>query len=163
MLNFTSALLVKEPALVSRWYLQVPDVSGPYECIAESVELSFEKNQPKGRHFSATQRFYPDFRDIDGTTVVFYETWDFQVTKWLTRWRKQVYRSDGTYGYPVDFKKKMTAYMFNLSSNEPILAYELTGCWPTDKVPYNLTFEDSEGRLQTACIFSVDGCDEIVY
>lgn len=160
MLNFTSAINIKDPALVSRWFLSVPDVEGPYHCIAETVELPFDKNQPKGRHFQGTQRFYPDFRDIDGVTVVFYETHDFQVTRWLNNWRKQIYRSNGTFGLPSEYKKSMYAYMYSLTSNSPILTYHIRGCWPTDKIPYNLTHEDEEGRIQTACLFSVDGVDQ---
>lgn len=161
MLSLQAALLIKDPALVSRWFITTDGTSGPYECVAETAELSFHKTPAKGRHFQGTQRFYPDFKDIDGITITFYETHTFDVTKWLKRWRAQIVRSDGAFGLPIEYKRKMSAYMYTLEKNIPVVTFEMTGVWPTDKLPFSLTYDDEVGRLQVAAMFSIDQCDII--
>lgn len=156
MLTLEAALLIKDPALVSRWFIRVEGTSSPYECIAESAELSFHKTPPKGRHYQGTQKFYPDFKDIDGITINFYETFDFSVTKFIKKWRSQIVREDGAYGVPVEYKRKISAFMYTQNQNVPMITFEMEGAWPTDKIPFSLTYDDEVGRLQAAVMFSID-------
>lgn len=158
MITLGNALLVKDPALACRWWVQVPTdtVSSPFECIAENIEISFAKTPAKGRHFQGTQRFYPDIRDIDSVTITFYETFDHQVGKWLQRWRSKINRDDGSYGYPVDYKKDILAHMYRLDANEPVLTYKLEGAWPTDRATITMNYDDEVARVQVISVFSID-------
>lgn len=160
MITLEQVLLMKDPALISRWFIRVPEMTSPYECVAESAELSFPRTPPKGRHYQGTERFYPDFRTIDGITINFYETWDFQTTRWLQKWRNKVRKPNGNYGVPADYKRDIFADMYRLDENRPILTLKLTGCWPTDKIPYSLTYDDEVGRVTCGVLFSVDDNDE---
>lgn len=159
MLSQQAALLIKDPALLSRWWITIEGTNEPYECVAETAELSFFKTPQKGRHFQGTQRFYPDFKDIDGITITFYETFDYQVTKFIETWRSQVVRGDGIYGIPVEYKRKISALMYLMDKNEPVITFEMEGCWPTDKLPLSLTYEDEVGRAQVGVMFSIDECN----
>lgn len=160
MLTMEAALAIKDPALQSRWFIRVPDISSPYECVAESAEISFTRMPQKGRHYQGRERFYPDFVSIDSVTINFYETWDFQTSRWLKKWRSRIYKSDGAFGVPAEFKRDIYADMYRLDSNTPVLTLHLIGCWPTDKIPFSLTYDDEVGRIQCGVMFSVDDNDE---
>lgn len=156
VLNRIHAFGLKDPALTQRWFLYVPDAGDLYQCIAEKITATFPKIPAKSRFTHGRMNYFPDNNEIDGISVTFYETYDYDVTRWLSRWRGRVVHEDGTYGVPSDYKKDVTAQMFLPGSEQPALTLVYKGAWPTDKGAFEFSYEDDSGRIMVEAQFSVD-------
>ena len=156
MLNRQYALNAVDPALSTRWYVMVPGATSPTFAVAESVTATFRKIPAKSRYRTGKNSNYADNSEIDGLTIVFFETSDFQVTKWLRTWREMVFHPDGTYGLPVQYKKDIFVQMLGIENNNVQLSLKYTGAWPTDQSPWTLDYEDATGRVKVEAQFSVD-------
>lgn len=159
-MNFLqNALDAPEPALTHRFFVRIPNMQYPMECIVDSIDIVFHSVQAKGRQTQGSQKFYQDMKDIATVTIVFHEAKDFRVTKYLYKWREQVVDKDGNFGAPVTFKRDIYVDMLSLETNEPVLTFLLKDAWPTDKSPFNLNYMDDNVPLQVSSTFSVDGND----
>lgn len=156
MLYQQFALGAVDPALSTRWYVLVPGATSPTFAVAESVNVTFRKIPSKSRYRTGKNANYADNSEIDGITIVFFETADFQVTKWLKKWREMVFHPDGTYGLPAQFKKDITVQLLGIDSMSPKMTVKYTGCWPTDQSPWALDYEAADGRIKVEAQFAVD-------
>jgi len=154
-----NALDAPEPALAHRFFVRIPDMHDPQECIVDAIDMTFHSVQAKGRHMQGAQKFYQDMKDIATVTITFHETYDFRVTKYLQRWRNKVVDKDGNFGAPIEFKRDIFVDLLGLETNDPQLTFILKDAWPTDKSPFNLSYMDEATPLQVVATFSVDGND----
>lgn len=156
MLTREAIQQIKDPARNGRWFVLFNNASDPYECIAEQAELVFEEIQPKSRYVAGSQKYYPDNATLSAVSMTFYETYDYQVTRYMNRWRSLIRRDDGFFGLPADYKRVIDAQLYYPNRNSPVLTVRYTGCWPTNQGAFALTYDDEEGRLQVPVTFSVD-------
>lgn len=156
LLHRIHALEVKDPAFAFRWFVYVPDAGGLYQCIAEKLTATFPKVPAKSRFTSGRVNYFPDNNEIDGLTITFYETYDYDVTRWLSRWCGKIVHEDGSYGVPNDYKKEIIAQLLLPGSDTPSLTLTYKGAWPTDRGAYNLAYDDESGRITVEAQFSVD-------
>lgn len=159
ILDRTYALYAPDPALPFRFYVVVPDTNGLYNCVVEQVQATFRKIPAKPRFSAGSNDYYPDNNDIDGLSITFYETFDYRVSAWLSRWREKVVRADGSYGLPTEYKKDITVYAYNYNSESPVLTIVYKDCWPTDQSPFAFSYDNVEGRLMVEAQFSVDSAE----
>lgn len=156
ILNRERVFNLKDPALPTRWFVNVPDGGDIYTIVAEKITATFPKIPAKSRFTSGRMQYYPDNNEIDGLTITFYETYDYDVTRWLSRWRGRVVHKDGSYGIPVDYKKEITAQLYLPGSDTPSVTCVYKGAWPTDQSAFNLSYEDEANRIMVEAQFSVD-------
>lgn len=151
------ALSIKDPALASLWLLKVPFADFQVEVVAEKVQPTFNKTPANPRFNQGSNSYYPGITDIDGLSISFYEQVDYPVSMWLNTWRKLVFNpEDGVYGMPSVYKQDIVIDYFAANSSSPIKTATYSGCWPTDKAPFNLDYESAEGRIMVEAQFSVD-------
>lgn len=160
MLNRINALNAPDPAVNFRWFVTVPDGGQGYDYVAERITATFPKVPAKARFTHGRQNYYPDNNDIDGITIAFYETYDFRVTKWLSRWRGRIVHPDGTYGVPRDYQRDIIADLYLIGSNAPVLTLTYKKCWPTDQGAFDLSYEDETGRIIVEVQFATNQVDQ---
>ena len=156
MLNRIHAINAPDPALNFRWFVRVPNSGYGYDYVAERITATFPKVPAKGRFTHGRQNYYPDNNDIDGLTIAFYETFDYRVTKWLSRWRGLMLHADGTYGVPKDYYKDIVAELYMPGDNDAALTLTYKDCWPTDQGAFDLSYEDEVGRIVLEAQFSTN-------
>lgn len=162
MLYRQYALQAPDPALSTRWYMIVPDVKSATMCVAENATLTFQKIPAKQRYRQGKMMNYADTSSVDGINISFYETNDYQVSRWLQAWRLQVFNPrTGVYGMPSRYKKTIEAHLLGIDSLEPKLSLIFTGCFPTDQNTWEVQYDDATGRLKVEAQFSVDDVDPI--
>lgn len=159
ILDKIHALNAPDPALKSRFYVYVPDITDLYQCVVETIQPTFNKIPAKPRFTAGRNEYFPDNNDIDGLSITFYETFDFKVTAWLSRWRSKIVHPNSTYGLPKEYKRDILVHVYSYDSEHPLIIMKYIGCWPTDQNPFNLAYEDETGRLQVDAQFSVDGLE----
>lgn len=156
-LNRIHALGAPDPALSTRFFCFFPDVGEDiYMALALKVQATFPKVPAKSRHTHGSVRYFPDNNEIDGLSITFYETYDFKVTKWLSRWRGLIVHEDGSYGVPTDYQKDIVVQCFLPGSDSPAMVFTYKECWPTDQNPFDLQYEDENGHLLIDAQFSTN-------
>lgn len=152
--SFQSSL--KDPAIQTRWRVIMPDQKRETQYIAETVEAVFRGVSSKARYAQAKSQHFPDASEIDTLNITFYETYDFEVTRYLDRWRKLIRDEKGYYGMPGDYEKDIQVHFLAYDSDKPIMKFKYEKCWPIDSSPLSLNYEDSSGRIQVPATFRVD-------
>jgi len=151
------ALSVPEPALTTLWRVMIPFGNSVTHLLAESVTLTWLKVPTEPVFSGGKHVYFPGMAEVDGLAITFYETHDYQVSKWLENWQMLVYNVDsGVYGVPAQFKKEITVNLFSKVSTKPIKIVTYNGCWPTDKGPYELNYQEETGRIVIQAQFAVD-------
>lgn len=163
MITFSrsEAYRMPDPALQTLWYLTTPSSNGAAISIAaESVSATWLKTSFRPRPADGKKLYFPDQTDIDGLNIVFYETFDFRVTRWYNSFQELVF-NDGFYGMPANYKKPFILSLFERSNTKtPIYTITYEGCAPTDRAPFNLNYEDETGRITVEAQFTVDNVVE---
>ena len=147
---------IKDPAIQTRWRVLMPDQKREWQYMAESVEAVFRGVSSKARYSQAKSRHFPDASEIDTLNINFYETYDFEVTKYLYKWRHKIRSVDGFYGMPQDYERDIYVDMLHYDIDKPIARFKYLKCWPIDASPLSLNYEDSTGRVQVSATFRVD-------
>lgn len=156
------ALDAPDPALTTLWKLQIPFGDSVNFLFAESITATFQKIPAEARFSEGSNMYYPGNADVDGISIAFYETHDHLVGSWLVEWQKMVFNnSGGVYGAPINYKKPIIANLYSKHSKKPIKVLTYEGCWPTDRGPYELNYEEETGRIKIQAQFSVDDVKEI--
>ena len=151
---------VPDPALTHQWLVRFPNSTNAYSSIPEEMNVSFTKIPAKPRHNAGTNTYFPDFYDISAISVTFYETKDFDCTKWIRDWRKKIVNhSDGVYGVSDEYKVDATLELYSIDSETPVLTITLKGVWPTEQNDWQLSYDDAEGRIKCIVPFSVDDAE----
>ena len=163
MITRDAALAMESPALNTLWRLTVPFVQYDTHIFAENMSATWPKIPSRPRATAGSNTYYPEVMDIDGISATFYETERHDVTRWFANWQSLICDSDGNYGVPKDYKKDCVAELFARTElSSPILTLRYSGVWPTDKSPYQLSYDDETGRLTVEVQFATDSV-EIVY
>ena len=152
---------LKDPAIQTRWRVIMPDQRNPMQYMAESVEAVFRGVSSKARFAQAKSKHYPDASEIDALNIIFYETYDYEVTRYLERWRNKIRNKQGFYGMPAEYEKTIYVDMLHYDVNNYIIRFKYLKCWPIDSSPLSLTYEDSSGRIQVNATFRVDDVEII--
>lgn len=130
-----------------------PDNQG---IIVESISFIHPRISNIPRFGYATNVYYPGFEEVEACQITFYETVNYQVTRYLENWRRRVRHQDGSYGMPGEYKRNI---IFNAYGyyNDVVQAMqgELTGCWPVDQGAYQYNYSESN-RVVVSATFSVD-------
>lgn len=152
------ALGAPDPANTSLWIVRVPFNSSDVFIAAETFTATTTKIPAEARFSGGRNNYYPGTADIDALSVSFYETHDYQVTKWLKKWRDLV-ELDGIYGLPAVFKKTIYLFAYSKFNTKPERTFTYKRVWPTDRGPYEYN-QDAEGRVILQAQFSVDRVEE---
>lgn len=147
---------VKDPAIQTRWRVIMPDQKRDTQYIAETVEAVFRGVSSKARYAQAKSQHFPDASEIDTLNITFYETYDFEITKYLYAWRHKIRNERGFYGMPHTYEKTIYVHMLHYDSDRPIMKFKYEKCWPIEASPLSLSYEDSTGRVQVPATFRVD-------
>lgn len=162
-MNLDVALGLSDPALITRWFVHLPDITDPFQTFVESIELPFPKLAAKPRYGHARNTYYPDMEDIDAITVNMYETDKFDAQQYVQRWYDKVRDRNDNYGVPRDYKRRLESHLFHRDRNEPVAKVVFTGAWPTDRNPISLNYEDVTGRIIHGFQLQVDRQPEVIY
>lgn len=158
-LNRDIGLGLLDPAPSWRWIAEMPSIDGApnvSKFVIESVTATHPKIPSTGRFGGGTNRYYPQMNDIDGTSMTFYETSEYDATRYLYSWQRLVLHPNGCYGLPKDYKKFMQINLYdNADDSSPKLQVRLNGIWPTDIGSFDLNYTES-GRRTVTANFSVD-------
>lgn len=153
----TLALRLPEPALQGNWFVNLPGVAPRSGLVVESADPTYPEIPANARQGGGTNTYYPGLADIDGMSLILYETDNHDVHKYIHDWRKLIFdNSNGFYGVPADYKRNVIVEYFSIDSERPVLTSEYVGCWPTDQQAYNLTYDSIDGRLTLSVTLSVD-------
>lgn len=153
------ALSAPDPALSTLWLVQVPFNSSVTFLVAEDCTATFPKIPAESRFANGEHRYRPGFKDIDGLSITFYETYKYEVSEWLRLWQNMIYK-DGIYGVPSDYAAPITVTLYSKHQSAPVRTLKYLNAWPTDRGPYQLNYNEETGRTTVQAQFSVDGLDE---
>lgn len=153
---------IKDPAIQTRWRVIMPDQKREWQYMAESVEVVFRGVSSKARYSQAREKHFPDSSEIDTLNIVFYETYDMEVTKYIHNWRHKIRAIDGSYGLPKDYERTIYVDILHYDIDSPIMRFKYLKCWPIDSSPLPFSYEDNTGRIQVNQTFRVDDV-ELVY
>lgn len=159
MMNLDVMLGLSDPALVTRWFVHMPDIDSPFNCIVESVEATFEKVAPVARYARGTSYYYPGAAEVDAITLNIYEYHDFRVSKYLHGLLQKVRKPNGAYGVPKDYKRLIYAHLYHLDKDEAVAKLTFKGAWLTDQAALSLNYESETDRIIRSATFSVDRVD----
>lgn len=150
------AASMPDPAASSRWIALMPEVSSYQRVYVEAASPSFPKIAAQARVGGGRQHYYPGLLDQDGISLILYETHMFSAQRYMNAWMDLVFnRQTGTYGLPGDYRKNITFQFFPRNSDSPALTMEYIGAWPTDQQPYELSYDQIDGRLILSAQFAV--------
>lgn len=152
-----TALAAPDPALSSLWQVMIPYANGKATLFAETVSLTWFKIPAEGHLAGGRHLYFPGYAEVDGLAISFYETHDHKVGNWLQAWQKLIYNPETeVYGLPKDYKQTITVNLFSRFSSNAAKIVTYTGCWPTDRGPYELTYSDETGRIVIQAQFACD-------
>lgn len=152
------ALSAPDPALSTLFFVRMPQdlANTPQFLLAESVSLLVPKISAESSFSNGGYDFFPGFIENDSVSITFYETYNYAVSKWLRDWRKKVSDGRGNYGLPVEYKKDIIVAMYSKFSTKPVNVVTYNACWPTDRAPYELNYQEESGRVTVQATFSCD-------
>lgn len=153
------ALSAPDPALASLWMVRIPFDSSVTFLAAEDCSPTFPKIPAEARFANGEQRYRPGFKDLDGVSISFYETYDYKVSEWLKLWQRKIYYK-GVYGLPKDYMSDIVVTLYSKHKSSPIRTITYKGAWITDRGPYQLNYSDETGRVIVQAQFAVDDVDE---
>ena len=153
---------IKEPSKQSLFRLTMPNQDYPFQCIAESVELSFRNTAFKQRIAQGRNFNYADFSNLDMLNVVFYETKDMSVKDYINKWKLLIYNPiTGVFGPPKLYERTITVEVLDEETAEVVQTMEYRGAAPADTAPITISYEDANGRVQITQSFAVKELVEI--
>lgn len=148
---------LEDVALQGRWFTYVDRVDGPTEVLVEHQSIPWHKTQPTARYTSGMFRHYPGPVDVDGIQIVFYETWDYRVTKWLNYWRSEVYDPEtGVFGTPTMYRREFVTEFYPPNSESSAMRRSYLGCFPIEQQPFELSYAEVDGRITVSGLFAVN-------
>lgn len=151
------ALSAPPPALKSLWKVQVNFAQSVSFLVAESMSPTFTKVPAEAHFTGGSNDYYPGNADIDGLSITFYEVHNHLVGNWLTAWQKKIYDPQShVFGLPAEFKADIIVNLYSRQSRQPTKVLTYKGCWPTDRGPYELSYDDETGRITIVAQFAVD-------
>lgn len=155
---------LEDPALQGRWFTYVEGINKPTEVLVEHVTVPWHKTQPTARYTAGTFRHYPGAMDVDGIQMVFYEVWDYRVTKWLNDWRRLVYDPEtGIFGLPKKYRKEFVTEFYPPHNESPTMRRSYAGCFPIEQPPFEMTYAEVDGRVTVSALFAVNRVDTRFY
>ena len=162
-LSRDAAFAVADPALNSIFIVRMPfSFNSLTELIAEQVTPTFHKTPAQARFSQGSNDYYPGTTDVDGISVTFYEAYTYSTSKWLNSWRRMVYDPiTSNFGVPKSYKQNIVVEAYSRFSTSPVRTITYTGCWPTDRGPYEYNYTDETGRITVQAQFSVDSVSEV--
>lgn len=152
-----TAASIEPPATQGRWFTFIEEVRSQTEVLVEQMTIPFQKTQPIQRFTAGSFRYYPNMFDVDGIQVVFFETWDFRVTRWLYDWKRRVYDQDtGTFGMPKDYRREFLTEFYPTDSEDPVMRKLYLGTFPVEQQPFEMTYAEIDGRITVSSLFCVN-------
>lgn len=147
-----------DPAPLWRHRVEMPtDIPGvtrpePQQIIGGSFSWAFADADQRAH--SGSYVYYPQFNNIDAIDIIFFETADYQIIKYLTAWFNLVVSGkDGTYSASDIYKRNIILRMNDNADNETIRV-RYNGTWPT-RINH-IELSENEEYFQVSCNFSVD-------
>lgn len=154
---------LNSPASSWRFIVRWPEIpgvnnfmTGPHYVVAETISFTHPSVPSQGRHNTGTMTYFPDFNDIEGTSITLYEDENYSALYYFMKWRNLMLDSSGNYFPASNYKRNITveAYSFR-RSNIPVFTGTLIGVWPSEISTFEYSYEDSE-RIKLEVQLSVD-------
>ena len=139
-----------------RWDAIFPPLGG-YSPIVEDCSIPIPNVSTEQVPVGSRMRNLPGYQESMTFTTTFYVDVSMNIYEYLDTWKQLIHnRSTQSYGYPDDYCKKITFYLYGLSGVVPVRKYELINCFPTKTAPIELKSTEKPDRLRCVQTFSVD-------
>lgn len=113
----------------------------------ESITYSFDDIMADSVPFQNTYLKYAARRNNPSIIIDFYEDEFGTVQQALYLWRSIIRTSDGTYGYPSEYKRSIVLRLYPVWDNEtPLVTIRMLGAFPSNANPVRLSYTDA-GRV----------------
>jgi hypothetical protein len=147
---------IKDPALMTRWQVRMPNMASDFAIMALTVEIASRNVAAKDRYAQGKQFKRPDVSTLDDLTIGFYETHDFTVTDYMNAWDGKVRNSDGSYNPPTSYWRDIVVEMLAYEDDTVVKTFTFKNCWPTTSGNWSLSYEDPNGTIIFTQTFAVD-------
>jgi hypothetical protein len=152
-----NALRRQDPLLNYSWFCTMPLINGvslPWYYVEEFV-APFRSFDVQSRYQQGKLFHYAGQQSLSNVTVKIYDDTTGTAGAYLEAWRNAVCSVDGTYSYPVNYKKNIVVTVLDITRLIQVYTITYKGCWPTTTDPMNLGSSSSD-RIIQGQEFSVD-------
>lgn len=138
---------LRDPALKGRWRVAIGEPAA--QVAVENITVTFAKVGSANRFYQGMTYDFPSFSSTDAVALTLYESDDFRVTRWLAEWSLKVFNpATGIYGRPPQYMRDVRVLLFPIDSDsQPTLTVVLDHCWPSDRQPWDLSYDAPDGRV----------------